>query len=197
MPSNLSNLHPPLALGDKLVQVGALDWAGLKALVESIVRADLPLPNLAAGGVRDWLDAFQRELDAAGDDPRQIAQAHGRARWQLYRVLLDLLVHNLPTLWHWFLRHPPMVTALVQGATNLGVDELERLTAGQFLRVARAAWEALVADGFFQEAAGFFAGLVGLKPHETSAPTDSSAPASTAASASASRSGSPPPPAGA
>lgn len=153
MPIQREDVKPPIRVGDKVIQVGSLDWSAFKALVEAFAKADLPLPSL-------------------NDSLRQkVAEVQGSARSSGTLSLLDLagLVYefaagNLPTLFHWLLKHPPLVTALVRGASNLSDDEIASLTPGQVLRVARAAYAALVADGVFAEAAGFFAEIVGIRP---------------------------------
>ena len=88
------------------------------------------------------------------------------------------------------------MTALVRGASNLTDDEIASLSPGQVLRVARAAYAALVSDGVFTEAASFFGELVGLRPPDAAASAMSSAAPAAADFASASRSASPPSPAG-
>lgn len=197
MPQDKIAVEPLITVGDKVVKVGPLDWAGLKHLVDAFSAADLPLPNLAGLSVRGWLDAMQRELAEAGDDLVKIARANQRSNLGLYELLVDFVGENLPAIWQWLLKHPPIVAALVAGSSNVAPDEIEQLSAGQFLRVARASWQALVADGFFTEAVGFFGGLLGLGTNAAPAPEANHAAASTAASASGSTSASAPSPVGA
>jgi hypothetical protein len=196
MPQEKSAVEPQITIGDKIVKVGPLDWAGLKQLVDTFGKADLPLPNLAGLSVRGWLDSMHRELDEAGDDLAKLARANQRSNLHIYELLVDFVGENLPALWQWLLKHPPLVAALVAGASNVTHDEMDQLTAGQLLRVARASWQALVADGFFTEAVGFFGGLLGLGA-SGQAPGEKSAAVSTAASASESTSASAPSPVGA
>jgi hypothetical protein len=197
MPQDKIAVEPQITIGDKIVKVGPLDWAGLKQLVEAFGKADLPLPNLAGLSVRGWLDSMHRELDEAGDDPLKLARASQRSNLHIYELLVDFVGENLPALWQWLLKHPPLVAALVAGASNVTHEEMDRLTAGELLRVARASWQALAADGFFTEAVGFFGGLLGLGASGQLAPGEPSAAASTAASASESTSASAPSPVGA
>ena len=197
MPQEKIAIEPQLTIGDKIVKVGPLDWAGLKQLVDAFGKADLPLPNLAGLSVRGWLDAMHRELDEAGDDLAKLARANQRSNLHIYELLVDFVGENLPALWQWLLKHPPLVAALVAGASNVTHEEMDRLSAGQFLRVARASWQALAADGFFTEAVGFFGGLLGLGGSPAATPDERSAAASTAASASELTSASAPSPAGA
>lgn len=196
MPQEKTAVEPQITIGDKIVKVGPLDWAGLKQLVEAFGKADLPLPNLAGLSVRGWIDAMHRELDEAGDDPLKLARANQRSNLHLYELLIDFVGENLPALWQWALKHPPLVAALAAGASNLTHEEMDRLTAGQLLRVARASWQALASDGFFTEAVGFFGGLLGLGGGTAEKPDEKSAAASTAESASESMSASAPSPAG-
>jgi len=196
MPQEKIAVEPQITIGDKIVKVGPLDWAGLKQLVDTFGKADLPLPNLAGLSVRGWLDSMHRELDEAGDDLAKLARANQRSNLHIYELLVDFVGENLPALWQWLLKHPPLVAALVAGASNVTHDEMDQLTAGQLLRVARASWQALVADGFFTEAVGFFGGLLGLGA-SGQAPGEKSAAVSTAASASESTSASAPSPVGA
>lgn len=196
MPQEKTAVEPQITIGDKIVKVGPLDWAGLKQLVDAFGKADLPLPNLAGLSVRGWLDSMHRELDEAGDDPFKLARASQRSNLHIYELLVDFVGENLPAIWQWLLKHPPLVAALVAGASNVTHEEMDQLTAGQFLRVARASWQALVADGFFTEAVGFFGGLLGLGGSGL-ASGDKSVAASTAASASESTSASAPSPVGA
>jgi hypothetical protein len=195
-------VQPQITLGDKVVKVGPLDWAGLKNLVDAFSKADLPLPNLAGLSIHGWLDSMQAELDEAGEELAKIAQANQRGNLKLYEIILEFLSDNLPIVWEWLLKHPPLLTALVSGSSNVSPDELEQLSAGQLLRVARAAWQALVDDGFFTEAAGFFGDLLGLGTNVANQPPQSQPPqnraaAATAASTSESTSVSAPLPAGA
>ena len=192
MPQEKTALEPQITIGDKIVKVGPLDWAGLKQLVDAFGKADLPLPNLAGLSVRGWIDAMHRELDEAGDDLAKLARASQRSNLHIYELLVDFVGENLPALWQWVLKHPPLVAALVAGASNVTHEEMDQLTAGEFLRVARAAWQALAADGFFTEAVGFFGGLLGLGGSAAEKPDEKSAAVSTAASASESTSASAP-----
>lgn len=196
MPQDKIAVEPQITIGDKIVKVGPLDWAGLKQLVDTFGKADLPLPNLAGLSVRGWLDSMHRELDEAGNDLAKLARANQRSNLHIYELLVDFVGENLPALWQWLLKHPPLVAALVAGASNVTHEEMDQLTAGQCLRVARASWQALVADGFFAEAVGFFGGLLGLGA-SVQASGDTSVAASTAASASESTSASAPLPVGA
>jgi hypothetical protein len=190
-------VQPQITLGDKVVKVGPLDWAGLKQLVDAFSQADLPLPNLAGLSIHGWLESMQQELDQAGNDLARIARANQRSNLKLYELLVDFVSENLPALWQWALKHPPIVAALVAGSSNVTPEEMEQLSAGQFLRVARAGWQALVDDGFFTEAVGFFGGLLGLGTNAVPAASPSSAAANAGASASESTSASAPSPAGA
>ncbi len=190
-------VQPQITLGDKVVKVGPLDWAGLRNLVDAFSKADLPLPNLAGLSIHGWLDTMHAELDEAGDDLTKIAQANQRSNLKLYEIILEFLSDNLPIVWEWLLKHPLLLTALVSGSSNVSPDELEQLSASQLLRIARAAWQALVDDGFFAEAAGFFGALLGLGTNVANQPPRNLAAAATAACASESTSASAPSPAGA
>lgn len=187
MPQAKIELHPQIIVGDKVVQIGPLDWGGFRAVVDEFARADLPLPSLEAAGLQQKLASIADATVAAG----------GLSLRAAVELAFEFVAGNLPVLYQWALKHPPLLAALVRGASNLNDDEVRQLTAGQMLRVARAAWRALVADGFFAEAAGFFGELVGLRltPQVTSPP--SIAPPPAAEFASESRSISPPSPAGA
>lgn len=180
------DVTPLIRVNDKIVQVGALDWSGFKALVEAFAQADLPLPALN--------DALRQKLAAV--------QAAAKASGMLSLVDLAGLVYefvtgNLPTLYQWLLKHPPLVTALVRGASNLTDEEIASLSTGEVLRIARSAYAALVGDGVFAEAAGFFGELLGMRSAAPAAGGESSTLASAADCASESKSPSPPQPAGA
>ncbi|HEV3004317.1 MAG TPA: hypothetical protein VGX78_07635 [Pirellulales bacterium] len=164
MPTQLSELSPPIKLGDKLVHVGVLSWGGFKAVLAELAKAELPLPKLCSERIGRAFGQIQSCYAAAAQesDPARAHLAAHEAGARLYELLARLLADNLDTLASWLLAHPPIVSALVQGSSNLSIDEVDRLTAGESLRVARAAWAALAADGFFTEAAGFFVDLVGL-----------------------------------
>ena len=179
------DVKPPIRVNDKIVQVGPLDWSGFKALVEAFSRADLPLPSLS-----DSLRQRLADLQAA-------ARASGTLSLvDLASLLYEFVAGNLPTLYQWLLKHPPLMTALVRGASNLSDEEIAGLSTGKVLRVARAAYAALVADGVFKEAAGFFGDAVSLRP---AAPTacESSAAAVAEECASELKSPLPPQPVGA
>jgi hypothetical protein len=182
---NRTDVKPTIRVGDKIVQVGPLDWSGFKGLVEAFAKADLPLPSLN--------DPLRQKLADV--------QAGARATGALSLVDLAGLVYefvagNLPTLYQWLLKHPPLVTALLRGASNLTDDEIASLSTGEVLRIARAAYAALVSDCVFTEAAGFFGELIGLRP-VAPAVSETSAAVVVAGSASESRSASPPQPVGA
>jgi hypothetical protein len=172
------DVKPLIRVNDKVAQVGPLDWSGFKALVEAFAKADLPLPSLG--------DALKHKLT----DVQAAARATGTLSLaDLAGLVYEFVSGNLPTLYQWLLKHPPLVTALVRGASNLTDDEIASLSPGQVLRVARASYAALVSDGVFTEAAGFFGELIGLRPPDAAA---SSAVAAAADLASESRSASPP-----
>jgi hypothetical protein len=184
---NREDVKPPIRVGDKVVQAGPLDWSGFKVLVEALAVADLPLPNLNDDALRQKLAAVQASAKASGT--LSLVDVAG--------LVYEFVAGNLPTLYQWMLKHPPLLTALVRGASNLTEEEIASLSAAEVLRVARAAYAALVHDGVFREAAGFFGELVGLRPHSPIASAASSAPAAAADSASESKLASPPQPAGA
>ena len=184
---NREDLKPPLRVGDKIVQVGPLDWSGFKTLIEAFAQADLPLPSLADEGLRQKLAAVQASARTTGT----------LSFVDLAGLVYEFVAGNLPTLYQWILKHPPLLTALVRGASNLTDDEIASLSAGEVLRIARAAYAALVADGVFTEAAGFFGELVGMRSLAPATSVESSAVLAAADSASESKSASPPQPVGA
>ncbi|HEX5442271.1 MAG TPA: hypothetical protein VFW87_00520 [Pirellulales bacterium] len=186
MPQTRTELHPQIVVGDKLVQVGPLDWGGFRTLVDELARADLPLPSLEATSLRQKLAQLAGGAGPAGGIPLS----------GVVELAVEFVAGNLPVLYQWALKHPPLLTALVRGSSNLNDDEVRQLSAGQALRVARAAWQALLADGFFAEAAGFFGELVGLRAMSQPADQASSLPPPAVDSASESRSISQPSPAG-
>lgn len=49
MASELKELSPQIKLGDKLVQVGLLDWTGIESLCAALETVDLPMPKLVDG----------------------------------------------------------------------------------------------------------------------------------------------------
>ena len=179
MASDLKELSPTIKLGDKLVKVGALSWGGFKAVLRQLTAADLPLPKLAPDPIGDAFAQIQgfHAAAAASSDPNAAQIANQQANLRLYELLAMLLSENLDTLKSWLLAHAPIVSVLAQESSNLSAEEVDRLSAGQLLRVARAAWAELKADGFFAETAGFFGDLVGLRPksHETSSEPPSAA----------------------
>lgn len=167
MPINLKKLAPPIEVGDKLVHVGTLTWGGIKAVQAEFSAAKLPLPKLAVESIREGFAEIQAiYAKANGADDLSLALVTQAANAKLYELLARLASENLPILTAWITGHPPIITALVEQATNLSPEEIDKLSAGQLMRVARAAWDELVADGFFSGAAGFFAGLVGLKVNQ-------------------------------
>jgi hypothetical protein len=175
--SNREDVNPPIRVNDKIVQVGALDWSGFKGLVDAFAQADLPLPSLNDSALRQKLAEVQAGAKASGT----------LSLVDLASMAYEFIAGNLPILYQWILKHPPLVTALVRGASNLTEDEVASLSAGEALRVARAAYAALVGDGVFAEAAGFFGELVGLRPAAAAASAASFAPPTAADSASESK----------
>lgn len=142
---------------------------------------------LSWGGVKDLLDAV-----AKADLPMPNLAG------------LDLLGDNMQVIYQWVIKHPPIVAALVRGATGLQDEHIDQLSAGQFVRVTRAAWNALSEDGFVEELQGFFAellpmtkGAISAIPNQQNPTSQNAEPASTADSASESKSESAPSPAGA
>lgn len=186
MPQPRTELHPQIIVGDKLVLVGPLDWGGFRAVIDEFARADLPLPSLETSGLRLKLAKLVEGPGMPG----------ALSLTGVVELVFELVAGNLPVLYQWALKHPPLLAAFVRGASNLNDDEVRQLSAGQVLRVARAAWQALVADGFFAEAAGFFGELVGLRPTSQPAEPPRSPAPSAADFASASKSISPPSPIG-
>ncbi|HET6882178.1 MAG TPA: hypothetical protein VFI31_18585 [Pirellulales bacterium] len=181
------DVNPPIRVGDKIVQVGPLDWSGFKALVEALAQADLPLPSLNGDALRQKLAEVQAKAKASGT----------LALVDVAAIVYEFAAGNLPILYQWILKHPPLLTALLRGASNLSEEEIAGLTAGEVLRMSRAAYSALVNDGVFAEAACFFGEVVGLRPPAAAASGPTSAPPNAADSASESKSSSPPQPAGA
>lgn len=181
------DVDPPIRVGDKVVQVGSLDWSGFKTLVEAFAKADLPLPSLNDAALRQKLAEAQAAAKASGT----------LSLVDLAGVAYEFVAGNLPTLHQWILKHPPLLTALVRGASNLTEEEIAGLSAAEVLRVARASYAALVHDGVFREAACFFGELVGLRPPAAAAGAASSIAVVGTGSASASKSPLPPRPAGA
>ncbi|HVC95884.1 MAG TPA: hypothetical protein VND64_19495 [Pirellulales bacterium] len=179
MPLDLKELSPSIKLGDKIVHVGVLTWGGFKAVLNKFTAADLPLPKLPVDKIGEAFSQIQAFYAAATgtNDSSAAYVASQQANARLFELLAVLVGENLETLKSWLLAHAPIVSALAQEASNLSAEEVDRLSAGQLLRVARAAWTALVADGFFGETAGFFGDLVGLRPKD---PSTSSAPPSAA-----------------
>ena len=178
------DVAPQIIVGDKVVRVGPLNWAGIKALADAFAKSDLPVPNLQAEGIRQRVAALGGSGTTGSITPADVAG-----------LAYEVVASNLPTFYQWAVRHPPLVAALVRGASNLTGEEVEQLSAGQTLRVARAAWQSLVSDGFFRELAGFFGELLGLPPTGTSA-APAAEQATAADSVSESSSPSAPPPAG-
>jgi hypothetical protein len=165
MTQQLQDVLPTIRVGDKVVQVGVLSWGGFKTVLAELAKADLPLPKLSVERIGAAFSQIQSCYAAAAanqNDPARANLAAQEANARLYELLAVLLADNVDTLSRWILGHPPIVAALVVGSSNLSPDEVERLSAGELVRVARAAWSALAADGFFVEAAGFFGDLVGL-----------------------------------
>lgn len=184
---NRVDVTPPIRVGDKIVQVGPLDWSGFKTLVEAFAKAELPLPSLADEGLRQKFAAVQANAKTSGT----------LAVVDLAGLAYEFVAGNLPTLFQWILRHPPLVTALVRGASNLTDDEIGGLSAGEVLRIARGAYAALVQDGVFTEAAVFFGELLGMRPPGAAASAENSAVPIAADCANESKSASPPQPVGA
>lgn len=148
------NIEPALQVGDKIVQIGPLDWSAFRHVVEVFAKADLPLPKLDSDALKQKLGNMQ--ASASLDGSINVADVIG--------LVIEFVSENLPTIAAWFAKHPPLLEALVTGATNLTPEETAALTTGQVLRVARAAFRELVNDGVFAEAAGFFGELLGLRP---------------------------------
>ena len=148
------NMEPTLQVGDKLVQIGPLDWAAFKQLVDAFTKADLPLPKLDSEALREKVSAVQAAATIEGSI--NLADIVG--------LVVEFVSTNLPTIAAWVAKHPPLIDALLAGATNLTPEDAAALSAGQILRVARAAFQELVDDGVFAEAAGFFGALLGLRP---------------------------------
>lgn len=144
---------PQIVVGDKVVRVGPLNWTGVKALADAFAKSDLPVPNLQAEGIRQRAAALGASNASGTVTTSDVAG-----------LAYEVVASNLPTFYQWAVRHPPLVAALVRGASNLTGEEVEQLGAGQMMRVARAAWQALVDDGFFRELAGFFGELLSLPP---------------------------------
>lgn len=148
------NLDPAIQVADKLVQVGSLAWVDFKHLLDAFTKADLPLPKLDSEALRGKISVIQ--ATAAVENRLDLTDVIG--------VAVEFVSTNLPTIAAWVAKHPPLIDALIAGATNLTPEETAGLSAGEILRVARAAFRAMVDDGVFAEAAGFFGELLGLRP---------------------------------
>lgn len=186
MPLTKTELHPQIIVGDKVVHVGPLDWAAFRAVVDEFARAGLPLPSLEITSLQQKLAQLTNGWGGSS----------GLSLAAVAELAFEFVVGNLPVLYQWALKHPPLLTAFVRGSSNLNDDEVQQLTAGQMLRVARAAWQALAADGFFAEAARFFGELVGLRPTRRPGDQPASPPPPAEDCVSESKSTSPPSPVG-
>lgn len=191
------------AQGEEIrVGVGPLSWLGVKELLDTISAVDLPLPSLATNSVSAWLKGQQGDLASleTTTDPNEmgklLAIAAQRQNLGLYQALVDLLSENFGVLYQWLLKHPPIVESLVRGATGLSREQLESLSAGEFMRVARASLAALMDSGITEEISGFFGELLrrtlggGAQAESQPNPSSGEAPSS-AESASESKSASP------
>ena len=181
-------LDPQIIIKDKIVSVGPLDWKGVKDFLAAVSSANLPLPDLATGSVHSW-------IESAKVDPSLTTIG-------LYQVIVDLVSENMQVIYQWIINHPPIVSALVRGATGLEQEELDSLSAGTFVRVVRASWKALVDDGFFSEVGSFFVESLPLSLNQAGAmvseqgQVSQTLPASGESSAATSKSESASPPAG-
>lgn len=193
--ASLKPLSPSISIGDKIVHVGALSWGGFKAVLAEFTAANLPLPKLSLDSIAAGFADIQAiwEASTPGDQVSAVV-AKQQADAKLYEIVAKLAAENLPTLTAWITGHPRIVEALVREASNLTPDQVDQLSAGQLFRVASEAFAAAKADGFFSDAAGFFAGLVGLSKSQApdtsatdkSPASQSSGPATGEASPSAS-----------
>lgn len=204
-------LDPPVYVknsqGEEIrVGVGPLSWLGVKELLDTISAVDLPLPSLATNSVSAWLKGQQGDLAAieaalkAENDSNDLGNllviSSQRQNLGLYQALVDLLSENVGVLYQWLLKHPPIVESLVCGATGLNRAQIETLSAGDFMRVARASLAALMDSGITEEISGFFGELLrrmlggGAQAGSEASPSNAEAPSS-AASASESKSASP------
>lgn len=124
-------------------------------------------PHIAVkDGEKDQLVAVG-PLDWAG--VKKLVEAFGKADLPLPNLdasavadIATFIGMNLPVLAEWVFKHPPIVSALVVGATGLTDAQIDTLSAGKLMKVARASWKALVDDGFFEEVGGFFGDLLPL-----------------------------------
>ena len=165
-PTQRKSLEPQLLVKDKVVQVGSLSWADFKKLVDAFSSANLPLPTLDGAALRNQVAALQ--ATALVDGSITVSDVIGLA--------VEFVSSNLPTITAWVAKHPLLIDSLIAGSTNLTPEEAAMLTAGEVLRVARAALRALIDDGVFTEAAGFFGELVGLRPTKGPTPVANPAP---------------------
>lgn len=180
MAVNYKEVSPQVKFGqsnEKLAQVGSLQWSGVKAILAAFGQADLPLPNISADGAKSFVAKAQAECQAALAElesatdaveslaaQAKLAALNQSATAGIFGVATDIASANLPVLWQWVLKHPPILDAIITATSNLSKEDAESLSAADFMRVARAAWGRIIADGFFQEVGGFFAGLLGIRP---------------------------------
>jgi hypothetical protein len=169
---------------DKLAQVGSLQWAGVKSILAAFEKADLPIPTIAADGAKGFVEKSQKEfqaalaeLDAAENELQSLAaQAklgalNKSATAGIFGIVAEIASANLPVLWQWVLKHPPILDAIITATSNLTKEDAESLSAADFMRVARTAWDRILTDGFFAEVGGFFVGLLGMKAVPSNSPS--------------------------
>lgn len=192
----------------KTVPVKALDWKGVKAFIGALQAANIPLPEFSVGSIGSWIDDARAQyaaMDVADDSDAALLRAavyQQQTNLGMYKVLVELLADNVQVLYQWVLKHPPIASALVSGATGLTHEEIDGLSAGAFMKAVRASWKALVDDGFFAEVGSFFGELLPLNVSQAGAQilggtqNVPASPTNSPESADASKSASPAPPAG-
>lgn len=185
MAVDYKDVDPQIKFGpnrEKLVQVGSLQWDGFNAIIDAIAKADLPIPTISADGVKAFIEKQQAEFQDAVDELQaaddsvaairasaKISALNANTTSAIFGFVAELIGSNLPTFYQWALRHKPIVDAVLVATTNMTREEVAALRAVDAIAVARKAWERIVADGFFEEIAGFFGELLGVTRRATSA----------------------------
>lgn len=166
---------PPIRVEDgegkeQRVSVRSFTCQGLIRFTDEFRRADLPLPSLEGDKLARFLDVSSSAVAAAKSDGGKLDIE------AVSEVIFDLIATNLPTIIRWLAGCPNLLLAALLETTNLEPRQVEEMSIGDAIRVARHVLKAVRDDGALAEAARFFGDLLMAGAQATSNPNPPAVP---------------------
>ncbi len=164
-------IHVPDGDGKETrVSVRSFTCQGLIRFTDEFRKADLPLPSLEGEKLARFLDVSSRAVAAAKEEGGKLDIE------AVSEVIFELIATNMPTIVRWLVRFPELLLSALIETTNLAPEQVEELSIGDAIRIARHVLTAIRSDGALGEAARFFGDLLMAGAQATSNPNPPAVP---------------------